>query len=236
MSSYEILAEYYDKFTMDVNYIDWVNFYKKILNKYDIKPNVVLDLGCGTGTLTYLMSENYIDIIGIDSSVDMLSVAVQKESDNKPLFINQSMWNFKIHTNVDFCYSSLDSINYITNNEDLIRVFKTVFKYLNTGGLFIFDINSEEKFEKMSGKAFVRDADDVFLVWETDLDERICTHHFNFFIKNNNSWDRFEEIHTEKAYSIDYIYDILSEIGFSDIIIYENITDEGRVFISARKD
>lgn len=235
MSSYEILAEYYDKFTGDVNYIDWVNFYKKILNKYDIKANTILDLGCGTGTLAYLMSEIDKEIIGIDSSVDMLSVAVQKESVNKPLFINQSMANFKIHTSIDFCYSSLDSINYITNNDDLINTFKTVFKYLNTNGLFIFDINSEEKFSKMSGKAFVRDDEDVFLVWETDFSDSICTHNFNFFIKNNNGWDRIEEIHIEKAYSTEHIYNILSDVGFCDITLYENIADEGRIFISARK-
>lgn len=236
MDSYEILAEYYDKFTSDVNYMQWVEFYKKILNKYDIKPNVVLDLGCGTGTLTYLMSEYSYEVIGIDSSMDMLNIAVQKQADNKPLFINQLIQNFKIHTNVEFCYSSLDSINYITNNDDLIRAFKTVFKYLNTGGLFVFDINSEEKFEKMSGKAFVRDDEDVFCVWETEFNQSIYTHNFNFFIKNNNKWDRLEETHKEKAYSVKYIYDILENIGFKDIISYENITDEGRIFISARKD
>ena len=137
---YQDFSYYYDRFAYDIDYGRFYRSYKKIFQKFSQNPKLVLDICCGTGTLTRMMANDY-EMIGVDYSWEMLDVAKEKDPDATILYLNQSMTDFELYGTVDACYSSLDSVNYLLNKEDLIKHFKLVKNYLNPNGLYIFDIS-----------------------------------------------------------------------------------------------
>lgn len=151
---YQGFAEVYDRLTQDIEYEKWADFLESAFLKFGDKPRLVLELGCGTGSLAIEMAKRGYDMIGLDLSVDMLSRAAEKSRDQGVdiLFINQDMRDFELYGTVDAVICMLDSINYITDKTDLDRVFQLVHMYLNPGGLFIFDINSEYKLSHILGR------------------------------------------------------------------------------------
>lgn len=244
---YNSFARVYDKFAYDIDYGEFVSYYEKIFEKFNVKPGLVLDICCGTGSLTTLMSEKY-DMIGVDFSVDMLDIAQTKNKDGKILYLCQSMWDFELYGTVDACYSSLDSINYITDENHLYRHFKLVHNYLNPDGIYIFDISTEYKFENVLGdNVFTDECENAFFVWqnEYDKDEKINAMYLDVFEKNenDNSYNRISEEHIEKAYSPEYVSKIAVECGFEPLGIYHEFSfrppkkDSNRIFfvIQAKK-
>lgn len=228
MAAYEEFAFVYDMFMDNVDYDMWVKYIHRIWKKEGIAPKVIAELGCGTGNITERLAKEGYDMIGIDISEDMLSVARAKADDDgitNILYSLQDMTEFELYGTVDVILSLCDSINYITEYEDLVNVFKQVNKYLEPDGLFIFDINTEYKFKHILGdNTFADTEENAAYIWQNfyDEDEKINEYYVNFFIKNNdNTYERTEECHYERAYSVEEIKNALSESG----LIFEHSYD-----------
>ncbi len=227
--SYSGFAYIYDQLIQDINYDVWVDYIESIFHRYDAKPTLVLDLACGTGNVSTRMAQRGYDMIGVDMSEDMLNVAINKASKEALdiLYLNQDMRDFELYGTVDAIICLLDSVNYITDKQDLIQTFKLVKNYLNVGGLFIFDINTAYKLQEVLGDhTFVVDEDNIFYVWENHYDEahKICDFFLTFFIKEDTKYERVDEWHQEKAYEIAEIKNSLREVGLNCLAIYNDLS------------
>ena len=230
-ASYSGFAYIYDKLMQDADYDRWVTYIEEILRKYNIKPELMLDLACGTGSICTRLAQKGHDMIGIDLSEDMLNVAMgkAKEQGLDILFLNQDMREFELYGTVDVITCLMDSINYLTDEQDLQDVFSLVNNYLNPGGLFIFDINSAFKLKEILGSnTFVVEENDIFYVWENNFreDEEICDFYLTFFIKNGYNYSRVDEIHYEKAYSEDTITRYLEKAGLKILGVFDQFEFE----------
>jgi SAM-dependent methyltransferase len=244
MRSYTSLARFYDSLTVDVPYPDIADFYEHIFTQYGITVSSVLDLACGTGTLTCLMSKRGFEMIGTDRSAEMLSVAFDKAQDCviKPLFLCQPMEELDLYGTVDAAVCSLDGINYV-KPELLKQVLHRVRLFLEPGGVFIFDVNTPEKLKALDGQVFLDETEDVFCVWRAEFDVRInaCVYGMDIFEKSGAQWRRSREEHTEYAYDTAELVRMLRVEGFADIKIFGDMkmaepdANEQRVFLSARK-
>ena len=248
MEAYESFASVYDIFMDDVDYEMWLDYVKKINKKEGLSPKLGLDLGCGTGNMTHLLAKEGIDMIGIDISEQMLSEATKKaEADGLDiLYLLQDMREFELYGTVDLIISLCDSLNYITEPDELLEVFRLVNNYLDPDGLFIFDLNTEHKFKNILGdNTFSYTTDDAAYIWENcyDEEEKINEYYVNFFIKDNdtNKYTRFEEFHYEKSYSVDEVKALLSEAGLEFVAVYDAFTfdepkaDSSRIYFVARE-
>lgn len=244
MNSYSVLSEYYDRFTDDVPYEKWVEYFEAIFKKEGLKPHLVLDLACGTGTITKLLAQKGYEMIGCDLSVEMLTQAMNKTlgMEHAPIFLNQSMDELDLYGTIDACVCCLDSLNYITNPGTLEKAFKRVSLFMEPDGIFIFDVNTRKKLEAISGQSFVREDGDVFCVWQAVLDGEICSYDFDIFENTkDNRWERYKETHRERIYDTEELKQYLTEAGFSDICVYPELGfeplkgDEHRLFFTARK-
>lgn len=248
MEAYGSFAAVYDLFMSDTKYDDWVKYLHEIWEKENIEPKIIADLGCGTGNVTLRLAKEGYEMIGIDISEDMLSEARNKaiESDAEVLFLMQDMREFELYGTANCIISLFDSLNYITEEKELLDVFKLVNNYLHPKGLFIFDLNTEYKFKNiLADNTFAETTDNAAYIWENyfDEDEEINEFYMNFFIKNesNNSYKRFEEYHYEKSYSIDTIKKLIAESGMQLVNIYDAYTfeeaksDSERIFVVARE-
>lgn len=228
MDTYKSFAQVYDLFMSDVKYKDWIKYLNEIWTKYNLSPKLIAELGCGTGNITVELAKQGYDMIGIDISEDMLVIAKEKSDNLNILYLLQDMTEFELYGTVDCIISLCDSINYITNEDDLLSVFKLVNNYLNPKGLFIFDINTEYKFKNLfSDNTFAQTDEDACYIWENfyDEDKKLNEYYMNFFIKqDNNSYKRFEEIHCEKAYSVQMIKDLLNKSGLKLLDIFDAFT------------
>lgn len=242
---YNNFANGYYNIMKNIPRSDYFNYYKKIFERHNITPELILDLGCGTGDITYLFAEAGYDMIGIDLSEDMLNIAKKENSHKNILYLNQDMREFELYGTVDVIYSSLDCINYITNKNDLKKVFKLCNNYLNPDGLFIFDINTEYKFKNiLNNNSFVYDTGNEYLVWQSEYDNKskICTFFLDMFYKNSSTYERFYEEQEERAYSVDDLVIMLKKAGFNVTGIYDNLKfikykeNSEKIFIVARKD
>lgn len=241
---YNRFAYLYDGLMNDVDYEKWVDYYFKIFRRYGTEPKLGLDLGCGTGNLTTIFAERGIDMTGVDSSADMLAVAKEKDGADSILYLNQSMTEFELYGTVDFIVSGLDCINYITDKRDLMRVFRLANNYLEPGGLFIFDINTQHKLENILGNnVFVLENDGCFCSWQNEYDRRrkICDFYLTFFCREGKLYNRFDEVHSERAYSIDEISAMLEKAGMKVLRVYDDRSfdspkyDSERVFFVAQE-
>jgi SAM-dependent methyltransferase len=217
-------SKYYDQFAYDIPYNKFYKYYKKIFSKNSLKPKLILDICCGTGTLTSLMASDF-DMIGIDFSLEMLDIAKEKGNSDKILYLNQEMTDFELYGTVDACYSSLDSINYILNEKDLEKHFLLVKNYLNLGGLYIFDISTKYKFINILGEnSFVDEIDDTMFVWQNYFKNDLNTMYLDIFYKENGHYNRISETHIEKAYSVLEIKRMVIKFGFKIEGIYDNLS------------
>lgn len=231
---YNKFASLYDDLINDVDYQKWADYYFKIFERYGLKPQLGLDLGCGTGNMTLELSKRGVDMTGVDISEDMLMVAREKSENENILYLNQDMTEFELYGTVSFVISSLDCINYITDKRDLLKVFKLVNNYLDPGGLFIFDINTDYKLEHILGdNTFILENDNSFCAWQNEFDKkrRVCDFYLTFFSKNGAKYTRFDEEHTERAYSIDEISTLIEKAGMKLLKVYDSLS-----FNSPKKD
>lgn len=241
---YNRFAYLYDDLMNDVDYEKWVDYYFKIFRRYGLDPKLGLDLGCGTGNLTTVFADRGIDMTGVDSSADMLSVAGRKNTGESILYLNQNMTEFELYGTVDFIVSGLDCINYITDKRDLMKVFRLANNYLEPGGLFIFDINTQHKLENVLGNnVFILESESCFCSWQNEYDRRrkICDFYLTFFCKEGKHYSRFDEVHSERAYSIDEITLMLEKAGMKLLRVYDDRSfdspkyDSERVFFVAQE-
>ncbi len=219
MSSYERLADSYDVFTKDVDYSLWADYYEKIFEKYNMKPELVLDLACGTGSLSIELAKRGYDMTSVDASEEMLACAMEKSYElleNRPLFLCQRMEELDLYGTVDVAICALDSINYLTEKEQLFKTFDRLKFFVRPGGLVIFDVNTDVKFKQMDGMSYIRDEENHFCAWsaEYDADTRICSMIMDIFDSNGELWERTQEEHIERAHSEEEIKKALENAEF----------------------
>lgn len=249
MSSYDFLAGCYDALTYDVDYSAWADYLEKHFRKNSLPGNTVLDLACGTGSLTRELALRGYEMIGVDRSPEMLSQAAEKNrgaAPVEPIFLCQSMEKLDLYGTVDACVCCLDSVNYVTDPKKLRRAFERVRLFLAPGGLFLFDINSPAKLEGLDGQVFLDETEDAYCVWRTEFSKRssICSYFMDIFRLDpaTGQWDRGEELHRERAYTVPQLTGLLEEAGFVDARTWGELKmrpprpGEQRIFFTARKD
>ena len=245
MDAYMALAASYDRLTNDVDYKAVVDFYGEILKTEGLHPRTAVDLACGTGSVAALLCQQGMRVIGVDMSEDMLTVAVDKTCDllNPPMFICQRLQELSLARGVDLAVCALDSMDYITDPADCAGAIRKIYRSLNPGGIFIFDVNTPEKLRAMDGQVFLDEDDDVYCVWRGEFDEEanICTYAMDLFQRRCGHWERSFEEHREYAYSAQQLIGYLKQAGFTSIRVYgdrrmdkPNETDQ-RIYLKARK-
>lgn len=248
MESYEFLAGCYDALTTDVGYGHWADYLERLFARGKIPVHTVLDLACGTGSLTRTLAARGYEMIGVDRSVEMLAEAAEKCRDlpgEPPLFLCQSMDQLDLYGTVDACVCCLDSVNYVTRPKCLAKAFQRVHLFLMPGGLFVFDVNTPEKLRNLDGGMFIDETDEVYCVWRAEYAprRRICTYGMDIFRRTAEGlWARGEELHEEYAYEPDELEEMLRAAGFQDIRRYGDkklrapMPGEERIFFAARKE
>ncbi len=229
MDSYTIFSTVYDKLMSDIPYEKWADNIEKIWKKYDLKPSLITDLCCGSGTMTKILTDRGLDVIGIDKSFDMLMEAREKLPTN--LFLNQDMTEFELYGTVDSIVCLCDSLNYLLEEKDVLKTLKLCNNYLNPKGLLIFDVNTKHKFENLLGtNTFGGNFEDFSYIWENfyDSEKMINEYQTTFFMKNeDNSYEKYEEIHYEKLYSIETLSKLIKESGLELLGVFdENLFEE----------
>lgn len=227
MNSYQGLASAYDSLTGDVDYTAWLRWYLRWFRKEREPVRLVLDLACGTGTLTCLLTKEGYDLIGVDASPDMLAQAMDKtlegELEPQPLLLCQSMDRLELWGPVDACVCSLDSLNYLTDKRALARTVKGVSKYLRPGGLFLFDVIPVWEFARRDGQIFVDETEDALCLWRAGFDRRrqIITYGLDLFrAGEGNGWYREQEEHRERGWDLGYLEELLRSNGFDQVTQY----------------
>ena len=245
MDAYHALAASYDRLTNDVDYEATVEFYMQILAREGVKPRTVVDLACGTGSVTEILARKGYDVLGVDMSEEMLTVAAMKlmEQGFMPRFSCQLLQELRLPRAVDMAVCALDSLDYILNPDDCKEAIRRTYKALNPGGIFIFDVNTPEKLRAMDGQVFLDEDDDVYCVWRGEFDQQtnICSYGMDLFQREGDTWRRSFEEHREYAYSREQLEGFLKDAGFTNIEVYadrlfeEPREGEQRIYFKARK-
>lgn len=241
---YDSTAAYYDRMTADIDYKGYAGFFDNIISLHsDMKPAMVMDLGCGTGSLTFEMAEMGYDMTGVDSSPEMLNEAFLKKGPGI-LWINQDLTELDLFGTYGAAISLLDCVNHITDREDVLQYFKLVHNFLEPGGLFIFDANTKYKFEHvLASNVFYTVEEDFAYIWENSYDSktRLCEMDITVFEKRDGLYARIDGTNEERCYEVDEIASFLGNAGFEVMAIYGDrkmekpAEDEHRVFFVGRK-
>ena len=245
MDAYHGLAESYDRLTNDVDYEATAAFYNAILVREGLRPRTAVDLACGTGSVTAILARQGLQVTGVDMSEEMLTMAMEKVMDlaEPPRFVCQKLQELRLPRGVDLAVCALDSLDYITDPEDCREAIRRVYKVLNPGGIFIFDVNTPEKLRAMDGQVFLDEDDDVYCVWRGEFDEEtnICSYGMDLFQRRGEVWERSFEEHREYAYSQQQLTEYLKAAGFTHIEVYADRLFEApregeqRIYFKARK-
>ena len=247
MEAYTDFAMVYDTFMDETPYELWKNRLVTMLGEDGIEDGLVLDLGCGTGTLTELLSEAGYDMIGIDFSQEMLAIAQEKraQSGHQILYLEQDMREFELYGTVRAIVCICDSINYLLEKEDIITTFKLVNNYLDPKGLFIFDFNTVHKYRDVIGDTVIAENRDACsFIWENYYDEEECINEYDLtiFVKEEEElFRRFNETHYQRGYTLAEMKEMIQASGLLfvraiDADTMEEPTDESeRIYIMARE-
>ncbi len=245
MGAYHALAASYDRLTGDVEYARIVEFYHRILELEGLQPHTAVDLACGTGSIAWVLARQGYRVIGVDASEDMLTVATQRAAGeaNRPLFVHQRLEQLHLPRGVDLAVCALDSLNYICDPEKCRQAIRRVYRALNPGGIFIFDVNTPQKLRAMDGQIFLDEDDDVYCVWrgEFDAETNICSYGMDLFQREGRNWRRSFEEHREYAYTQQTLTEFLRDAGFRKIRCYGDRrlappeAEEQRIYFSAQK-
>lgn len=247
MSAYTSLAAAYDALTNDIDYAAILDFLETILQQAGKAPREVLDLACGTGSMSLLLAGRGYRVLGADISEEMLTEAAAKAAqmpENPPFFIRQPMQRLRLPKPVDAVFCLLDSLNYLTEPEDCRQTFSRVFRALTDGGVFLFDINTPQKLHALDGQIFLDENEDNYCVWRAEFDEaeNCCYYGIDLFCRRGVLWERSFEQHCEYAYDPADLRRWLLEAGFSRVECYgdcrmEQPRDtEQRIYFAAWKE
>lgn len=236
MEAYTSFASVYDTFMDNVPYGEWGTYIHSLLCRYGVKDGLVLDLGCGTGTMTEILAGYGYDMIGVDNSGDMLELAMEKRlaSGHDILYLLQDMREFELYGTVRAVVSVCDSVNYITEPEELAEVFRLVNNYLDPGGLFLFDFNTEYKYREVMGDCTIaEDRGDCSFIWDNCYyeEEKINEYDLTLFIRegsddNGALYRKYRETHFQRGYTLEEIRELLSSAGLIFQAAYDMDTGE----------
>lgn len=232
MESYTGFAEVYDTFMDNVPYGEWAQYIRSILVREGIDSGLVLDLGCGTGSMTEELASFGYDMIGVDNSADMLEIAMDKktESGHDILYLLQDMRQFELYGTVKAIVSVCDCMNYITEEEDLEEVFRLVNNYLDPGGIFLFDFNTEYKYREILGnETIAEDREDCSFIWENyyDEEERLNEYALTLFVKETEQlYRKYQEIHLQRAYTLEDMKKRIKQSGMQFVAAYDAYTEK----------
>ena len=239
MNAYGPLAFWYDRLTLDIPYEAFVDFYEKEFSADGGEFKVLLDLCCGTGTLTWLLAERGYEMIAADASPDMLMQAASKAAEVPPLFLCQDASALDLYGTVDAAVCSLDGMNYIPESE-LPEVFHRLHLFVRPGGLLIFDIKTPEWLRSVDGSVSVDETEDMLCLWraEFDTEENAICYGMDIFSKSGSLWRRDSEEHIEYAHSPERLAELLEIAGFENVRLCCDCpqSDGGRLFITAKRN
>ena len=231
MEAYTSFAEVYDTFMDNVPYEEWAEYLAELLQEYDIEDGLVLDLGCGTGSLTEILATKGYDMIGADGSAEMLEIAMEKkaQSGHDILYLLQDMREFELYGTVRAVVSVCDCVNYITDEKELEQVFRLVNNYLDPEGIFIFDFNTEYKYKEILGEQTIaEDREDCSFIWDNYYyeDESMNEYELTLFIKeqDSNLYRKYQEMHYQKAYTLDAMRELIEWSGLEFVTAYDAYT------------
>ncbi|HHU62831.1 MAG TPA: class I SAM-dependent methyltransferase [Clostridiales bacterium] len=226
---YKEFAYIYDSLMEDVDYNQWVAFILGIFGKYSFSCGSILDLGCGTGNVTIPLAQKGFSLVGVDASEDMLAIAKDKAMDKglDILFIQQKMEDLNIPMAFDCLLSTCDCLNYILDAPALAKLLKKLYNILNKGGIFIFDLNTPYRIKNINNNTFIWDKNGIYYVWQGNYDghTKVCEYYITFFKKEGQLYQRFDEVHCQRAYELNEVLDMLVQAGFSNVSVYDNYTD-----------
>lgn len=253
MEAYTSFASVYDTFMSDVPYEEWSAYLHGLLKEYHITDGLILDLGCGTGSMTELLAGMGYDMIGVDYSADMLEIAQDKkiQSGHDILYLQQDMREFELYGTVRAIISVCDSMNYITEPKELEQVFYWVNNYLDTDGVFIFDFNTEYKYKEILGdRTIAENRDECSFIWDNYYyeDERINEYELSLFIKEKERssegkevYQKYQETHFQRAYTLEEMWELVDAAGLTFLKAYDAFTrneptaESERIYMIARK-
>lgn len=277
MRAYTGFANVYDKFMDNVPYDTWSEYLISLLKEFGVDDGLVLELGCGTGSITRRLASHGYDMIGIDNSEEMLEIAREKEMDfmmesmeelaeeevdedgngdyiQGILYLEQDMREFELFGTVRAVVSICDSMNYITKEEDLVKVFQLVNNYLDAGGMFIFDLNTVYKYKTILGDTTIAEnREDCSFIWENFYHENEMINEYDVTIykkaellleddeDTSELYERFSETHYQKAYELQTIKSLLEKAGMEFVTAYDACTKDApkenseRIYVIARE-
>lgn len=247
MEAYTDFAMVYDTFMDETPYEEWKKNIVNILKEYHIEDGLVLDLGCGTGTLTELLADNGYDMIGVDFSQEMLSVALKKreESQKEILYLQQDMRAFELYGTVRAVVCVCDSINYLLEEEDIVQTLKLVNNYLDPKGIVIFDFNTLYKYKEVIGDTVIAEnREECSFIWENFFYEKegINEYDLSIFVKEEDEmYRKFVETHYQRGYTLEEMIRMVKESGLQfvkaiDVDTMQNVTDTSeRIYIIAQE-
>ncbi len=261
MEAYTGFARVYDLFMDNVPYGEWSRYLLSLLKEYGAKDGIVLELGCGTGKMTRLLSRAGYDMIGIDNSEEMLQMAreaedeakeypaVQAESESREdiLYLLQDMREFELYGTVKAVVSICDCVNYILEEEELLQVFRLVNNYLDPGGVFIFDLNTLYKYREVLGENVIcENREEGSFIWENFYDEKekLNQYDLTLFLREEESsplYRKYEETHFQRGYELKQVKMLLEQAGMEVLAVYDGYTrepvreDSQRVTVIARE-
>ncbi|MFW5632650.1 MAG: class I SAM-dependent DNA methyltransferase [Acetivibrio ethanolgignens] len=247
MEAYTGFAQVYDELMDNIPYEKWGSYLLGLLKEYGVNKGLVLDMGCGTGSITELLHEAGYNMIGIDNSEDMLSIAREKAMDKGMdiLYLLQDMREFELYGTVAAIVSICDSMNYITEEEELLGVFRLANNYLDPGGLFIFDLNTPYKYEELlADNVIAENREDCAFIWENyyDRENRINEYDLSIYVEEEEDlFRRYSEVHYQKAYPLELVRKLLEKAGMEFVTAYDAFTreppkaDSERIYVIARE-
>lgn len=247
MEAYSGFAEVYDLFMDNIPYEEWTDYVKELLAEEGIHEGILLDLGCGTGSGTELLAKAGFDMIGVDNSEEMLEIAMEKraESGLDILYLLQDMREFELYGTVKGVVSICDSMNYLLDDEELEDVFALVHNYLDNEGIFIFDMNTRYKYEKiLADNTFAEDREESSFIWENfyDAEEEINQYDLSLFVREEDGrYRKYEETHLQRAYEQKRVEKLIKESGLELLHVYDAFTkkspaeDSERIYFVCRR-
>lgn len=230
MDSYSELAVCYDIFMDNTPYDEWLKYILEKFEKYNVPKELILDLGCGTGTLTELLADKGYDMIGVDSSEEMLQKAIEKrdESGHDILYLCQDMREFELYGTVRAIISICDSVNYLLEDEEIIETFRLVNNYLDPDGIFIFDFNTDYKYREVIGDTTIAEnRDDYSFIWDNYYHENECVNEYELtiFSKCGELYKKTVETHYQRGYTVEEMISFIKEAGMDILEVTDADTD-----------
>ena len=249
MSGYHNFAFFYDKLTSNISYKKRAEYFDMLIKKHNGKKNLLLDLACGTGSLSEEFSRIGYDVIGVDASEEMLNEALNKKFDSglNIQYLCQDMTKLDMFGTIDVTICALDSLNHLKNADEIQKVFNKVSLFCEPNGLFIFDVNMPYKHKYvLSNNTFIYDLEDVFCVWQNRFDSENDDYRIDItldiFGKNNEGlYERYYDELSEIAFEREYIEKMLTKSGLTVEAVYDfdsidspNENSEKLVFVAKK--